>query len=375
MNWQSANPLVIPVRTIVRVVLAIGAVWMLLELRHVVLLIAVAFLVAAALAPPVQRLEDRGWPLPMAITLVIAVLVAILAVTVWYVVPQLVAQGEMLVEKMPGYIERAQVILRRYPALNERLQGYFAPATGEGTGADVPVSQVVEIGTRVVQGLLDAFLVLVMAVYLLLEGERISRAVLRLLNPVHQEKVRRAMPEIVNVVSGYVVGQALTSFLFGAFAFAVLTALRVPQPLLLALLAAVMDAVPIFGVPAATIPAVLAGLTVSVPVAVAVLVLYIVYQQIENYLLVPRIYGRTLHVSPFSVLVGVLVGGELLGVVGILLALPLTAAIPIVVHLWREDADDTPAAPFNGEKTVMPDPVSARTENGTANEAVTDPEG
>ncbi|HVL26115.1 MAG TPA: AI-2E family transporter [Thermomicrobiales bacterium] len=345
MNWQQPSPNVISIRTIVRIVLAIGAVWLLLELRHVLLLIAIAFLIAAALAPPVQRLEDRGWPLPIAVAIVITGLVAILSVIVWYVVPQLVAQGETLVENMPGYIDQAQVFLRRYPALNERLQGYFDPGSAQGGAVSVPVSRVVAYGTAVVQGLLDTFLVLVMAVYLLLDGERISRGILRLLNPVHQEKFRRAMPEIVNVVSGYVVGQALTSFLFGAFAFAILTALHVPQPMLLAVLAAVMDAVPIFGVPLATIPAVLAGLTVSVPVAISVLVLYVVYQQIENYLLVPRIYGRTLHVSPFSVLLGVLVGGELLGVVGVLLALPLTATIPIVVRLWREDVDDKAEAP------------------------------
>jgi predicted PurR-regulated permease PerM len=115
--------------------------------------------------------------------------------------------------------------------------------------------------------------------------------------------------------------------------------------MLLAVLAGVMDAVPIFGVPVATIPAVLAGLTVSVPTAVGVLALYVAYQQVENYLLVPRIYGRTLHVSPFSILVGVLVGGELLGVIGILLALPITAAIPIIVRIWREEETEPVASP------------------------------
>jgi len=71
----------------------------------------------------------------------------------------------------------------------------------------------------------------------------------------------------------------------------------------------------------------------------------VAYQQVESYLLVPRIYGRTLHVSPFSILVGVLVGGELLGVIGILLALPITAAIPIVMRIWREEAADPGASP------------------------------
>jgi predicted PurR-regulated permease PerM len=193
----------------------------------------------------------------------------------------------VLVEQMPGYIDQAQVVLRRYPALNERLQAYFEPSSPDAAGAEVPVSRVMEIGTAVVQRLLDTFLVLVMAVYLLLDGERIARVVTQYMSPGQRDRFLRAMPEVVTVVSGYLVGQAITSFLFGAFAFVTLTALHVPQPLLLAVLAGIMDAIPIFGVPIATIPAVLAALTVSVPAAIGVLALYVMYQQIENYQLSP----------------------------------------------------------------------------------------
>ena len=339
MNAPQPNPLIIPVRTIVRVVLAIFVIWLVLELRHIVLLVVVAFLVAAALAPPVHRLEGRGWPLGAAVGAVVSVIVGLIAVAVWFLIPQLVAQGEALVDNMPGYIDQAQVFLRRYPALNERVQEAFAPAAEEGASGDLPVSQVLALGTGIVQRLVETFLVLVIAVYLLLEGERIGRVVQRYLNPVQRIKFRRAMPEFVAVVSGYVVGQLITSLLFGIFAYVTLLAVGAPQPLLLAVLAAFMDAIPVVGVPVATIPAVLAAMTVSVPAAITVLVLYLVYQQIENYLIVPRIYGKTLRVSPLSILLAILVGAELLGIMGVLLALPLAAAIPIIERLWHEDVD------------------------------------
>jgi predicted PurR-regulated permease PerM len=264
-----------------------------------------------------------------------------ISVGVWFLIPELVAQGQVLVDTMPDYLDRAQVFLKRYPALNDRVQGIFEPPAGGGEVTDVPVSRVLEAGSAVVQGLLNVFLVLVMAVY---------NQIARFLSPVQQIKFRKAMPEFVTVVSGYVVGQFITSLMFGVFAFVTLTAFGVPQALLLAMFAAFMDAIPLVGAPLATIPAVLAALTVSVPTAVGVLALYLVYQQLENYLIVPRIYGRTLQVSPLSVLIGVLVGGELLGIVGILLALPLTAAIPIAVRLWREEVEAPssaidPAAP------------------------------
>lgn len=343
MNRRPPNPLIIPVQTIVRVVLAIFVIWLVLELRHIVLLVVIAFLVAAALAPPVHQLEARGWPLGAAVGAVVSVIVGLIALVVWFLIPQLIAQGEVLVQNMPGYIDRAQVFLQRYPALNERVQDAFAPAAEEGASGDLPVSQVLAIGTGVVQRLVETFLVLVIAVYLLLEGERIDSVVHRYLNPVQRIKFRKAMPEFVTVVSGYVLGQLITSLLFGVFAYLTLLAVGAPQPLLLAVLAAFMDAIPVVGVPVATIPAVLAALTVSVPAAITVLALYLVYQQIENYLIVPRIYGKTLRVSPLSILLAILVGGQLLGIMGVLLALPIAAAIPIIERLWHEEVD-LPAA-------------------------------
>jgi predicted PurR-regulated permease PerM len=337
-RWQF-SPLIIPTRTIVRVLIALLLVWLAIQLWHVLLLVFMAFLVAAALSPLVHRLEARGWSVGAAVAALILIVLAGIGVSVWFLVPQMVSEGQALVDKMPEYIDRAQVILQKYPTINERVQGYFEPAASGDEAPSVPLSQVVELGNTVVQGLVDTFVVLVMAIYILLDGERIYSAIAHYLNPVQQIKFRQAMPQIVTVISGYVVGQFITSLLFGIFVFGSLTALDVPQPLLLALLAAFMDAIPLVGVPLATIPAVLAGYTVSPSTAVTVLVLYVVYQQIENYLLVPRIYGRTLHVSPLTVLIGVLVGGELLGIVGVLLALPLTAAIPIFLNLWRQDVE------------------------------------
>ena len=133
------------------------------------------------------------------------------------------------------------------------------------------------------------------------------------------------------------VGQAITSLLFGVIAFATLTLVGVPQPLLLAVLAGLLDAVPIAGILVATVPAVLLALTVSWPAATIVFAVYIAYQQIENYLVVPRIYRGTLKISSFAVLIAVLVGAKLLGIVGVLLALPVAAAVPVVERVWREE--------------------------------------
>jgi predicted PurR-regulated permease PerM len=183
----------------------------------------------------------------------------------------------------------------------------------------------------------------VMTAYLLADGERIYDWTVRYLPHGQRMRVRQALPEISRVVSGYLLGQFLTSLLFGVFAYVVLSILGVPQPLLLAILAAVADAIPVVGVAIATVPAVLLALTVSPPVAGIVLALYLVYQQVENYVIVPRVYRGTLELHPFAVLIAVLVGAQLLGVLGVLLALPIAAAVPVIERIWGGRSSIGPA--------------------------------
>jgi predicted PurR-regulated permease PerM len=115
--------------------------------------------------------------------------------------------------------------------------------------------------------------------------------------------------------------------------------LNVPSAAVLALIAAIGDAIPQIGVTLATIPAVLLALTQSLETALIVLVAYFIYQQIENYVTSPRVFSRTLQLSPLVTLLAVLIGGKLLGIIGVLFALPVAAAIPTVAAIWL--ADDT----------------------------------
>jgi predicted PurR-regulated permease PerM len=119
------------------------------------------------------------------------------------------------------------------------------------------------------------------------------------------------------------------------FSYIALFVLDVPQPLLLSLFGAAAVAIPIVGVSVATIAAMAIALSVSWQTSLVVFGVFMLYQQFENYILLPRVYGNTLQVTSLSILAGVLVGGQLLGVLGIVLSLPLTAAIPVIERVWR----------------------------------------
>jgi predicted PurR-regulated permease PerM len=116
-----------------------------------------------------------------------------------------------------------------------------------------------------------------------------------------------------------------------------LTALDVPSAVILAFIAAIGDAIPQVGVTIATIPAVLLALTQSFQTALIVLAAYMIYQVVENYVTSPRVFSQTLQLRPLVTLVAVLVGGKLLGIIGVLLALPVAAALPTVMDIWFKD--------------------------------------
>jgi predicted PurR-regulated permease PerM len=303
-------------------------------LTPVLLEFLVALLLTAALTPPVNWLIRRGIPRVAAVAIVMGGIGGLIALGIGLITPTLVDEARALASGLPHYVDRAQGLLRRYPSLDTRIRS-AASSSSAHPGSLLPY--VLTAGTGVFTGITDTITVIVMAAYLLAGGERSLAYVMHYLPPSFQAKTRRAVPDIVHVVSGYVLGQAITSLLFGVFASVVLSIAGVPQPLLLALLAAILDAVPIIGVLVATALPVLLALTVSTTTAVVVLILYLVYHQFESHVLVPRIYGRTLGISSLAVLVAVLVGYRVLGILGVLIALPLAAAIPAIERAWRQE--------------------------------------
>jgi predicted PurR-regulated permease PerM len=329
----------LPAKTIAKVVLTLAILWLLQRLWTILLLLFIAVLLAAALNPLVKRLQHRGMPRAGAVAIILIGLIGSFALILLLVIPPLVEEGRAFATELPDYVERTQRLLKDNPDVYNRIQN---AANRGAADPSVAFSGFLAFSSGLISAISNAVIVLVMTIYILSDGQRIYAWCVRYLPEKQEDKVRRALPEISRVVSGYVVGQLITSAMFGLFTFVVLTLADVPQPLFLAILAAFADAIPIAGVLIATIPAVLLALTVSWQAAVIVLVAYIAYQQFENYVIVPRVYRDTLHVSSFAVLLAVLVGGKLLGIVGVLLALPIAAAIPTIERIWIEEEGGPP---------------------------------
>jgi predicted PurR-regulated permease PerM len=190
---------------------------------------------------------------------------------------------------------------------------------------------------NLVSGLLDVLMILLLALYITTDGPRIGRYLRAFLPPDRHEQASRITNRIFVRLGGWVSGQILLCLIIGSMSWLGLTVIGVPYAVVLALIAGIMEAVPNIGPIIAAVPAVLIAALYSPWQALLVAILYIVIQQLENYVVVPRVMSRAVELHPLAVLLALLVGSELMGVLGAVLAVPVTAAISVIVDEIRSE--------------------------------------
>jgi predicted PurR-regulated permease PerM len=326
----------VPVATIVKVLLTALLVWATLQLVPELLLFVLAVLAAVTLSPVVARIERWGVSRTVAVAIVAIAIVGVASAFVALVIPPLTSQISMLADNYRSY--RAGVdrqLSPDYPFLKRVvLQILDLPSSPEVAAS---LKRPLAWGRVAVVGLTGVVLGIVLVIYLLVDGKKTYAWLLAYVPRRHRAKMAETVPEVSEVVIAYVQSQVLTSVLYAVYAFAALTLLKVPAALPLSLLAAICDVIPVLGVIVSTVPAVLLALTVSPVTAGAVLVLYALYHVFENYLIIPKVYGRRLRLSGLAVLATLIVGGTLYGIAGAVLALPIVAAYPIIERVWLQD--------------------------------------
>jgi predicted PurR-regulated permease PerM len=326
----------VPGATILRLLVTALSVWCFIKLWPELVFLFLSLILAIAIEPTVVFAERKGVPrgvavLGLAIGLFgIATAIAVLAI------PPVVVQLLALIEQLPLYRDRVLANLSRESGFGRMLVEQFSSLPSAHDVAPY-MTQTLLVGVTTLSGLATTFLVGVTTLYFLLDGKRLYAWLLAYVPRSHRPRVAETVPEVSQVVTGYVRGQLVTSALFGAFAAVLLHFCHVPAVLPLAIFAAVCDVVPMVGIVIAIVPAALLGLTVSPATAVVVFVGYLAYHQIEAYIIVPRVYGSTLRISTLAVLLALLVGATLQGMLGAILILPIVAAYPIIERIWLKD--------------------------------------
>ena len=332
-------------RVIVMVVLAfLGTyllLWSVIRLRSFLLTVLLALFASFALEPGVDFLARRGWRRGLATSLVFTVAVVVGLAFIAVTLPPMVVEVASLISNVPGWLTDVTTFLNDRFGLELNLSnlsdGMLDIQGSLQTYATSLASGVLGVGTRVVNILLQLFTMALFAFYLLAEGPRFRRLVLSLVRPERQAEVSRIWEIAINKTGGYVYSRALLALISAIFTYTFLLIVGVPYALALAVWVGVVSQfIPAVGTYLAALVPVLVALTVRPVTAVVVVVGLVVYQQIENILLSPRITARTMSLHPAVAFGSVLVGTTLLGAVGALVALPAAAIIQAFVSTYVE---------------------------------------
>ena len=342
---------------VVVVAAAVGAaLYLLYRIRSVIGLVFIAIFIAVALGRAVDRFERFGMKRWIAIlTTYLWLLLAVFLVGL-LVVPPIVNETNRFVKDVPGYIDDLQKskTIRDYDKkyhVTEKLRegaDKLPARLGDAVGA----LQSVTVG--VFSALVQLITVLVLAFFLLLDGKRIVSWIFEELGPVRGPRVQRIADDVYRSVGGYVVGNLLISLIAGLGTWIVLSILGVPFAVPLAVLMAFLDLIPLVG---ATIAGVVIGIVAGVhdfPTALIVWAVYlVVYQQIENNVVQPAVYRRTVQLHPLVVIIAVLIGASLLGILGALVAIPVAGAGQIIARDWWELRRARDEEPLAGETIAV----------------------
>jgi predicted PurR-regulated permease PerM len=300
--------------------------------RSILILVGVALFVAAGLDPAVQWLTKRRVPRPAAVLVVTAGVLAIVAGFLAAAVPPLAAQAAALVHQMPHYMHELQDHNSELGKLNAKFHIQQRISSLLSSRGSALIGGVLGAGELVISTASAIVLVLVLSVYFLASLPRTKLFAYRLIPHSRRPRVILIVEEILSKVGAYMLGNVLTSLIAGFGTFFWMLAWGIPYPVLLASTVALLDMIPVIGSTVGGIIVTLVALTVSLPVAIGTLVFYIVYRLAEDYLIVPRVIGRTVRVPALVSMIAVLIGGVLLGIIGALVAIPVAASIRLLLH-------------------------------------------
>jgi predicted PurR-regulated permease PerM len=318
---------------------------------HVLTWILIAMFLATALNPAVVAFEQRGMRRGLAASIVFGLALLFLTAIGFLVIPPLVVQVREFVEAVPDFIDDLTAGRGPFGFLQDDYQivDRIQEAIDRGGAAGVLglSAGLIDVVRSVITAVVGLVTIIFLTFFMLLEGPRTVERMLALLPETTRVRYERVGHQIYRTISGYVTGNLLISLIAGVTSTAVLFAVGSEFAIALGLLVAILDLVPLAG---ATLAAILVSTVILIETDwlrfLIVVAFFVAYQQVENHMLQPLVYGRTVQLSPLAVLSAVLIGAELAGILGALLAIPVAGSLLAVSRevlvYRRESSIETP---------------------------------
>ena len=318
---------------------AVLALFVAYNVRSVLLLIYVSALFAMGISPLVQIIERRRllpvgprFPRWLAILLIYAAILGAIITIGAIVIPPLIEQADELRRTLPDKIAQAQAQLIRIGILRQPITISEAVQQAPASSGPAAVGTIIGAVRGVLGGVFGTITMILLTFYMLVDSNLIFSFFVKLFPRRHRAQVRNISATVVTKVSAWLGGQLLLALIIGFTSAIGLGLMGVPFFYVLALISAVGEMIPMVGPILSAIPAILVAVTVSPALAAGVAVFFIVQQQLENTVLVPKVMGRQVGLSAVTVIIALAIGGELLGVVGAILAVPTAAIVQVLVQ-------------------------------------------
>jgi predicted PurR-regulated permease PerM len=329
--------------TIAIVLLGVAAVvWLAFRLSNFLFMVFVSLFIAVAFEPPVHFLERKGWRRGAATGVVFLVAFALIVLFMWALLPLFVDQVQRLIEAVPDLVESLITFLQdnfgfELSGVNPQqvardLLGSVQNLTGVVAGG------VIGLASSVFSSLIFATTVALFSFYMIAELPKLQHTVLSFVPEESQHKALHVWDVAVEKMGGYVYSRLILAVVSALVTYLFLSFLGVPFPVSLAIWVGILSQfVPVVGTYLASIlPAIVALTFNDVATAIWVVVFFIGYQQVENYLISPRITKRTMEIHPAVSVGAIIVGGTLMGGIGIILALPMAGIIQAIISESRK---------------------------------------
>ncbi|MCK3770608.1 AI-2E family transporter [Microbacterium aerolatum] len=317
------------------------------NLSTVIIYIALALFAALGLDPAVRFLERRGLGRGWGVLIALVALIAVLALILWTIIPVVVEQITMFVKSVPGLVGDFMAS-DVYAALEAQFGDQFEDLVSDVQGFLTDPGNIaaigggaLQVGASIANAISGVVIVLVLVIYFVATLPGIKQAMLRLVPARDRENTEIITDQITDSVGGYVMGMVTLAFINALVVLLLYTVMGLPFPLLLAVVAFLITLIPLVGSLIFWVIGTGIALFADPILALVFALIYLVYMQLESYFLTPRVMNRAISIPGSLVVIGALVGGTLLGLLGALVAVPVTASILIIIKkVWipRQDS-------------------------------------
>jgi len=319
--------------TIISLLLLVVGLWALTKLLPVVLVLVAALTIVGTISPAVRWLEERRMRRGVGIAIVFTALTVVAVLILTLTIPSLFTQATTLLDQEPAL--RAQLAQR---LAGSRLTSPLAEMLRKiqpGDLARIAALNAYEYSTRAIEIFAYIISSLFLSLYMMIDRDRLRGGLFLVVPRSHHIRLSRVMLSLETIVGGYIRGQMITCAFMAIFVFILLKACGVANALAIAAFAGVADVLPYIGPLLSVGAAVAAALARGPVIIIVVLVLMLIYEEFESRVIIPRIYGRALRLSSSVILLSLLIGSVLMGIIGALLALPVAAAVLMLIEELR----------------------------------------